>query len=505
MDTNTSKIKIDSNAPIQDWAKSSYEQVPVTSSFNNATPAPINAPVKITPQALQSTTPIIPPAIPISTASEPIIATTAQSTVDYAQAQANAEKALQATGTKAQDEQSKLNQLAMSIFGQKADAQGNQVNLENQMGIQQEQKVLGELNTQIASEQVAMRAEQDKIRNSFASEAQKQVSLNTINDTYGRRLADFAIRQAAATGNISAIQANADRQTKLLTAPLDTKIQYLSTFAQKYADQLSDEQKTKLGLITKDIDAQKANIQDLQKAKASMIAEVSQNGGGKDQAVLAAIQNATDLTTVAQAGSKYIGMEERLNSALDREYKRTQIEKIRADITNQGKTVKPATGAEKTNLSFFNRAFNAVKDIAPVEENFAGKKGAVSALGLSLPSMFQSGEQQSYRQAQRTFTEARLRKESGAAIPNEEYKNDAKTYFVQPGDSSETIAQKQRARGEVLEGIRFSSGNAYNEFYGDTAVQGLKVNGNTYYVGQIIKNEEGKIGVVMPDGSIEVK
>jgi hypothetical protein len=82
-------------------------------------------------------------------------------------------------------------------------------------------------------------------------------------------------------------------------------------------------------------------------------------------------------------------------------------------------------------------------------------------------NMLQTAEQQQYRQAQRAFTEARLRKESGAAINDKEYDKDATTYFAQPGDAPAVIAQKQKARQELLDGMAFAAGKAYDEFYGE--------------------------------------
>jgi hypothetical protein len=101
-------------------------------------------------------------------------------------------------------------------------------------------------------------------------------------------------------------------------------------------------------------------------------------------------------------------------------------------------------------------------------ENKIAKSGLVQQYrGQYAPNIVQSSEQQSYRQAQRAFTEARLRKESGAAIPQAEFDNDARTYFAQPGDSQQVIEQKQKARQTVLDGLKFSSGKAYEEFYGE--------------------------------------
>ena len=128
------------------------------------------------------------------------------------------------------------------------------------------------------------------------------------------------------------------------------------------------------------------------------------------------------------------------------------------------------TGAEKQTLAFYNRAKQALDDIGPIETKVAtanlGRQAQLAYSGFG-ENIIKTQEQQSYRQAQRAFTEARLRKESGAAIPPAEYANDARTYFAQPGDSKKTIEQKRRSRAVVLEGLRFASGKAYEEFYGE--------------------------------------
>lgn len=139
------------------------------------------------------------------------------------------------------------------------------------------------------------------------------------------------------------------------------------------------------------------------------------------------------------------------------------------------------TGAERGVLAYYNRAkdasetiTNAGPDGKSLEDRVAGA-GLGTQLGLQYaPNMMQTSDQQAYRQAQRAFTEARLRKESGAAIPTAEYENDAKTYFAQPGDAPQTIAQKRQKRQTVLEGLKFSSGRAYDEFYGQPNKSGAE-------------------------------
>jgi hypothetical protein len=138
------------------------------------------------------------------------------------------------------------------------------------------------------------------------------------------------------------------------------------------------------------------------------------------------------------------------------------------------KTQKPVTGAERQNLAFYNRAKEASDALSQGDlEGRIAKQNSMGQLwGQYAPDIAQTKDQQLYRQAQRAFTEARLRKESGAAIPDAEYEKDAQIYFAQPGNAPEVIAQKQKARQAVLDGLKFSSGKAYGEFYGDSDAPG---------------------------------
>lgn len=130
---------------------------------------------------------------------------------------------------------------------------------------------------------------------------------------------------------------------------------------------------------------------------------------------------------------------------------------------------KPPTGVQRQTLSFFTRANNAAEDLEKLEPEIA-KLSLMGQAGMAmLPNFMQSQTGQSYTAAQRAFTEARLRKDSGAAIPEQEFANDRRTYFVQPGDSAETIAQKKRGRAAILASLAYGAGPAFTEFYGDDA------------------------------------
>ena len=131
---------------------------------------------------------------------------------------------------------------------------------------------------------------------------------------------------------------------------------------------------------------------------------------------------------------------------------------------------KPATGAQNKVLGFFNRAKQASDDLEQVEDQIAAMGLLGQARDAMAPADFlKSNVGRQYGQSQRAFTEARLRKDSGAAIPAEEFANDRRTYFVVPGDDAVTIENKRRARYALLASMGFESGPALAGFYGEEA------------------------------------
>lgn len=166
-------------------------------------------------------------------------------------------------------------------------------------------------------------------------------------------------------------------------------------------------------------------------------------------------------------------------------------------------TSKPATGLEKRALNFFNRAQQADTDLEDLETQ-------VQSLGLGgqtymewAPNFMQTELGQQYTQAQRAFTEARLRKDSGAAIPETEFVNDRRTYFAQPGDSKDTLEQKRRARAAVLASLGFESGQALGEFVGDTDEARRIVDGYKARAAKPQGGGSGKVRMQAPDGSVQ--
>ena len=62
---------------------------------------------------------------------------------------------------------------------------------------------------------------------------------------------------------------------------------------------------------------------------------------------------------------------------------------------------------------------------------------------------------------------ANLRKESGAVISQEEFAEEFRTYFPQPGDGPDVVIQKRRAREDVERNMKKQGGQFYQKTFGD--------------------------------------
>lgn len=107
-----------------------------------------------------------------------------------------------------------------------------------------------------------------------------------------------------------------------------------------------------------------------------------------------------------------------------------------------GPATKP-TDAQSLAGGFAERMSEAAASIDALE----GEGYDPSTLGATMtPDLLAKPETRQYRQAQRDWVRAKLRKESGASIGEKEMEDEIKTYFPQPGDDAKTIEQKRRAR-----------------------------------------------------------
>ena len=88
---------------------------------------------------------------------------------------------------------------------------------------------------------------------------------------------------------------------------------------------------------------------------------------------------------------------------------------------------------------------------------------------LYTANLINSKEWQQYIQAARESMAALLRKDTGAAVTDQEFELYFPMYYPQPGDSEEVVAQKKAGRVEIARGLASSSGGAFEKAYPERA------------------------------------
>ena len=149
------------------------------------------------------------------------------------------------------------------------------------------------------------------------------------------------------------------------------------------------------------------------------------------------------------------------------------------DIGVKGKTGsdKALTQDQSNALGYGTRMLDADKILAsvgmdynPLKINTAGTVENIPGLSY-LANTSLSDNEQSVMQAQRNFINATLRRESGATISPSEFSNAKLQYFPQPGDSTQTVAQKAANRARAINSFKIAAGPAGSKF--DAPVENL--------------------------------
>lgn len=159
---------------------------------------------------------------------------------------------------------------------------------------------------------------------------------------------------------------------------------------------------------------------------------------------------------------------EELNKPFEqtREFQKLQAT---AGLRAQGKTPK---AVKEPNLAqnqfaaggFAVRAEQAVNDLAKLPENIGTTTSAqFQGMFPGAAESLKAPEQKLFEQTQRNFISAVLRKESGAAISDNEYDNERKKYFPLPGDTPEVLQQKAVSRQQAIASLKAEAGEAYNK------------------------------------------
>jgi hypothetical protein len=119
------------------------------------------------------------------------------------------------------------------------------------------------------------------------------------------------------------------------------------------------------------------------------------------------------------------------------------------------------TEAQAKAATFMSQMRAAEQELAgvPIDPTKLWSQIDVGLAG-GLTNVAASPAAQRARQAQEQWAESFLRFKTGAAATADEVRGNVRTFFPQPGDSPEVIAQKKRAREQAAQDIAFAAGAA---------------------------------------------
>ena len=118
------------------------------------------------------------------------------------------------------------------------------------------------------------------------------------------------------------------------------------------------------------------------------------------------------------------------------------------------------TEAQSKDVGFYNRAAKILPRLEAQDEALTSR---LSAAGAQVPLVGNSLKSDAYRNAEQTGRELLaviLRKDTGAAVTDQEMTLYGDMYLPKPGDDDRTIQQKREGRRTAIEGIRMGLGTA---------------------------------------------
>lgn len=236
------------------------------------------------------------------------------------------------------------------------------------------------------------------------------------------------------------------------------------------------DQQKQAGLVQNAGRAQQS-LEDLRTGQAAA-AQTRRSQSLEDAWTLATAPNATDEAKQRyQALNDPTGAGAQARQLSDAKLAETQAStrKINAEANALGGPAKLTEGQSK-DYNYYERGNAANGELAGNGDALTGAatagrngaRGVTDSLIRSLPAgigesaaanWLVSSDRQKAEQSGREFINAILRKDSGAALTDEEQRIYGKTYLPQAGDSQEVLQQKANARTRTLLGIRGGLGN----------------------------------------------
>jgi 3-polyprenyl-4-hydroxybenzoate decarboxylase len=148
------------------------------------------------------------------------------------------------------------------------------------------------------------------------------------------------------------------------------------------------------------------------------------------------------------------------------------LRQARENATLRSTVQRPATGEQRQTRDYYTRLREAIDNMNAVEDSLTQQDIAIiqnappDGILANIAEMGLSEAGKRYAQAARSYTLAKLRKESGAAISSGEFSKEGLAVLRNSTDTPASLAQKRRSRETIAEGFAASSGPAYEDFYG---------------------------------------
>jgi hypothetical protein len=158
-------------------------------------------------------------------------------------------------------------------------------------------------------------------------------------------------------------------------------------------------------------------------------------------------------TFVARQAATLDRNEARRNAAAERELKREEGTTEKAKAAGFAQTMVQADTLIEDLVSKYD------KKVLPT--NYTSAAGSVPFVGGRLERAAMSSEQQQFKNAADAWIRSKLRFESGAAIGENEMRQEYETYFPMPGDSTERIDQKAELRKTATSNMIRNAGQLF--------------------------------------------
>lgn len=384
--------------------------------------------------------------------------------------------------------------------------------LQEQAGIAQKQKVTDDLRRQLAgltAKQQQLALEEKAIPIRLQEEAAgRGITAAGLAPKQAGELRKLALRQLPVTTQILGVSA----QLAAEQGDLDTAINNINTIldlSQQDREARTSFREAQLQAITdivtgeqkKELEIQKAeNARQIQENKDFFALQkifVNQASDAGDFALAGKLAQATNREQLS-ALSGQIQIQPEVLSELDR----LRADKLRAEIGQIGiGKVKELSSTQRIAAGFAARLEDASKIINEIGDKFTGFQARI---GRVLPGGLKTEDRQVFEQAQRNFTNALLRRESGAAIAPSEFESAALQYFPQPGDKEPVLKEKKRNRELVTRALQLEAGEAFAQLRGTLPPiqETVNIGGTNYQVGTIIQNASGQKARVNSDGTL---